>query len=356
MTPFNRWLKILFLSLLLLTTSVSQAQDGAPTLTMTGEQEIGVQCPVDAARQPENLWVLMDDCGGYEFALQVFDSTTGDLLDAPISIDRIDGVVYDIDRFINPLAFTSENTLELIATNFEDETFTRFQIDLDTFAVTEDTSDGLNELLRQYSEYPVYTTTFSDDHRLAAVRDDVAAVYVLDLDSETVLFEVDAAVGISAFSADSQRLYVSALDNPDDYTSFEGTLSVYSVPDGELLHSLPLPFSELYPDDEGRMLAVVVASSEVGEEQLGVLDLETNALSPLLPISEAPQRVLACRNDGSDRSDVDLNTTGRLSIIVLQWLTDGSGFFTMNSPGWQSDNTGCVYDVSRLRHYTVSGG
>lgn len=349
---------ILLLLLLMIAPIASHAQDDAPTLTLTDEQDTGYRCPAASALQPDTdiLWVVMDNCRSRDRTLHAFDRNTGELIDAtvgaPFTLDMLEG--YEIDRFIAALGFTPDGTLELISTNYEDETFARFQIDITSGDVTQDeeADAALNTLLRQYSEYPVYLTVFSRDHQLAAVSDEVI-LRVVDLASDTVLFEVDEAIGISAFSPDGGRFYISTLNDPDDMDSFEGTLLVYSVPDGELLSSHDLPFSGLYPSEDGRYVAAELASFEGGKEQLAVLDTETGALSAELPISEAPQQVTTCQNDGRDVSDVDFRTSGHLSIIGLQWLADGSGFITLNSPGNQETNTGCVLDYSRLRHYAV---
>lgn len=353
--PFRHML--LFL-LLMIVPFTSMAQDDAPTLTKTDEQDIGYRCPTASALQPETdtLWVVMDNCRSRDMTLHAFDRNTGELIDsavgAPFTLDMLDG--YEIDRFIAALGFTPDGTLELITTNYDDETFARFQIDITSGDVTqdEDADAALNTLLRQYSEYPVYLTIFSRDHQLAAVGDEVS-LRVVDLTSDNVSFEVDTAVGISAFSPDGERLYLSAVDNPDDMNSMDGTLYVYNVPDGELLYSHDLPFSALYPSDDNRFVAVELASFEGGDEQLAVIDVETGALSAELPISEAPRQVTTCQNDGRDVSDADFRTSGHLSIIGLQWLADGSGFITLNSQGNQETNTGCVLDYSRLRRYSV---
>lgn len=342
---------------------LSHAQDDAPTLTLTDEQDIGYRCPAASALQPgtDTLWVVMHDCINRDMTLHAFDRNTGELIDAtvgaPFTLDMIEDGVYEIDRFIGALGFTPDGTLELIATNYDDETFVRFQIDIATSEVTqdEDADEALNDLLLQYSEYPVYLTIFSDDHQLAAVGDEVS-LRVVDLANDDVLFELDVPIGISAFSPDGTRFYVSTLNEPDNMDSFEGTLLVYSVPDGELLSSHALPFSVLYPSDDGRFVAVEIATSEVGEEPIAVLDVETGALSTELPIHEAPQQVVTCKDDGRDMSDVDFRTTGLLTLVGLQWLADGSGFITLNSPGNQMTNTGCVFDYSRLRRYVVGGG
>lgn len=344
--------------LLVIAPFLSLAQDDAPTLTLTDEQDTGYRCPAASALQPETdtLWVMMDNCRSRERTLHAFDRNTGELIDsavgAPFTLDMLDG--YEIDRFIAALGFTPDGALELIATNYDDETFARFQIDITSGDVTQDeeADAALNTLLGQYSEYPVYLTIFSRDHQIAAVGDEVS-LRVVDLTSDNVLFEVDTAIGISAFSPDGERLYISTVNEPDNMESFEGTLLVYSVPDGELLYSHDLPFSALFPSDDGRYVAVELASFEGGKEQIAVIDVESGARSAELPISEAPRQVTTCRNDGRDVSDTDFRTSGHLSIIGLQWLADGSGFITLNSQGNQETNTGCVLDYSRLRHYAV---
>jgi len=338
------------------------AQDSIPSLTLTNEQELSYRCPMASAVQPDTdiLWVLMDNCGGHNLILEPYDRSTGTPLpetaSIPLAEELISPAIFTIDRFISPMRFTPDNLLEIIATNFDNETFSRFQVDVNDGTITQDAEadEHLNDLLLRYSPYPVYMTNFRADHQLAAVGDE-QSLYVLNVANETVLFEIpDVVVSLAAFSDDGQRLYVNTLTDPDNYESFAGTLSVYTLPDGELLTSLPLDWSGVYPSPDGTLLVVELASAEAGEEQIGVLDLETGVISNLLPVSEAPQPVIACRNDGRSMTDYGYSTSGMLTIRGLHWLDDNSGFATLNSPGYQVDSSNCYWDVSRFRTYSVS--
>lgn len=353
--------------LLVIVPFASLAQD-ALTITLIDEQNIGYRCPEASVLQPgtDTLWVLIDDCNGDEMMLHAFDRNTGELIDAavgaPFALDALNGTLYVPQYLITPLSFTADGAMEIIATSYSDARFARLQVDVATGTVTQDeeADAAFNALLQQYSEYPVYSTYFSGDHQLAAVGDEVS-VRVVDLANETVLFEVGGAYNHAVFSSDNQRLYISTVDDYSD-DDFDAAVSVYSVPDGELLAShpistnYPLAYAAMHPSEDGRFVAAVIPSYEVGKESLILLDVETRALSAEFIISEDPRQVTTCQNDGTDVSDLDYQTTGLLTVTGLQWLADGSGFITLNSPGFQVGEGGCMFDYSRLRRYWVGKG
>lgn len=358
-------LRFIPLVLLLVAPLAAHAQDDAPTLTLTDEQDIGYRCPEASVLQPgtDTLWVMIDDCNGDDMMLHAFDRNTGELIDAavgaPFTLDALNGSGYIPVYLITPMSFTADGALEIIANSYNDGLFARLQIDLATGTVTQDEEADatFNALLLQYSEYPVYSMYFSGDHQLAAVGDEVS-FSVVDLANDTVLFEVDSAYNHAVFSSDNQRLYISTADDYLD-DDFDAAISVYSVPDGELLSShpistnYPLAYAKMYPSEDGRFVAAAIPSYEVGKESLVILDVETGALSAEFLISEEPRRITTCQNDGKDVSDLDYRTTGLLTIVGLQWLADGSGFITLNSPGFQVGEGGCMFDYSRVRRYTV---
>jgi hypothetical protein len=345
--------RMVILCALLARGMVSAAQE----VTLVDEQDIGTDCPVTSAVQPgtDVMWVLMDNCGGRRFSLRGYDLSSGDWAGAaPIPLEAIDSERYEVYGFTAPMGFTPDGALQIMAANRDDDNFTRFVVDVQSGAVTSDDAEELNALLRQYSEYPAFATTFSGDFRYAAVNDDVK-FHVLDLAAQEALFEVDTPASAVTFSADSTRLYMSILDEPDNYDNFDAAIVVYSLPDGAELDRMAFPFSVLYPSDDGHTIAVQVAAHEVGSEQLGVVDLETGSVSGLLPISVPPRRATKCHNTGRDISDLDLTASGRLYIRGLAWLPGNSGFITINAYDGTQTNTGCIFEYSRARRYGVGG-
>lgn len=331
----------------------SAAQD--VTLTLLDEQDIGTDCPAATALQPgtDVMWVLMDNCGGYRYSLRAYDLSSGDWASAaPIPLDAIDSERYEVYPFSAPVGFTPDGTLQIMAANRDDDNFTRFVVDAQSGAVTSDAAEELNALLRQYSQYPAFATTFSGDFRYAAVSDDDGTMFhILDFASGDVLFEIETPGGIPVFSG--ERLYVSAPQEPENYENFDGTLFVYSLPDGAVIQTLELPISVVYPSADGRYIAIEVASNEVGKEQLAVVDVETGSMSGLLPVSVPPRRATTCHNNGRDISDLDLTASGKLFIRGLAWLPDDAGFITINAYDGAQTNTGCIFEYSRARRYGV---
>jgi hypothetical protein len=357
-----RWMVVAGLCVILLQGLISRAQEKTLTLTLTTEHEIGFECPIASTQQPgtDTMWVLVDNCRGLQFSLHAYDLKSGEALDTvPILLDEIDGNVYAIYNLM-PLAFTSNGTLELFAANNETDDIARFQIDPESGATTSDASadEQLNNFLRQFSDYPSFSVTFSPDHtRAISFDNDGLALYVLDLVAEDVLFKLEGAFSLSGFSPDSQQLYVGTLDDPDNFEADGSTVSIYNLPDDTVIQSLPLPISLVYPSPDGRYVAFQTAPNEGGTEQLGLVELATGAVSPLLKISIEPHKVLTCVNSGRNVSDVDLTTSGQMSLRALEWLPDSSGFVTANSYGNQvsgSSSNPCFWENSRLRYYQIA--
>lgn len=343
------------------------AQDSGLVLTLDDQQNLaGVRCPAVAALQPDGavLWVVLETCGGGDKAITAFDPATGALLDESIypsiPIEGFDYQVWEIDPYQNALGFTPDGKLELTLGAWETDEFARLLVDPATGEVTQDEAadTALYELVGQYTEYRIYSTVFSHDRQTAVVLDDTdtPSLHVLDLATGNVLFEIPNALGsISAFSPDDTRLYVNTINEPDNYENWESTLSVYSLPGGELLQQAPASFGGTFPSPDGRFVAYEIASNEAGQEQLAVVNVETGAHSNQLPIHEGAHRLLACANDGRDMSDLDFTVSGMQRITVLVWRPDNSGFMTLNSPGGQFTNTGCQFDLGRVRQYGVNG-
>jgi WD40 repeat protein len=339
----------------------SRAQDASPDLTLIAEHDIGLDCPVSTTVQPETdvLWVLMDNCGGRGFSLRTYDLNSGaPTNDVPMMLDAIDGDLYSVYGFNTPMAFMPDGSgLQLFIANDEDDTFTRVQIDLDSGDVTLDAEAAaqFNTLFGQFTEYPAFAVTFSPDHLYAVVAADDGTLYILDLDTQELLFDLMVPGTFATLSPDAQQLYVTTPEDPDDFENFEGTIAVYSLPDGALIQEIQLRQSVVYPSPDGRYLAFQTLAPEVGNEQLGVVEIASGSMSPLLNIGEEPKQVTTCLNNGNDVSDLDYRTTGDLFLAGLHWLPDSSGFVTVNAYGTAQDSSGCIMDYSRLRQYQVTG-
>lgn len=333
------------------------AQD--ESFALLAEQDIGYQCVVATALQPQtgDLWVLRDDCTHHNYFLQKFDPAAEESLQDIVVLSEINNVEFpDVWSYYTPLAFTPDGRLEFIIVDSTSESFVQFVIDQDSGELISNAESDtrLNNLLRQFTQYATYATVFNADHTRAAVTDEVKTT-ILDLTTGKALFEVDAVFNTAAFSYDGQRLYLSVLEEPDNYENFDTNVLIYNLQDGELTQSLSLPFGDLFPSPDGRYIALVVASSSVGEEQIGVVEVATGSISPLLEIRREPTRVLNCANNGKDVSDLDYRTSGEFVVNALYWLPQNSGFFTFNSPFFQVDSSNCYFDYSRLRQYSFAG-
>jgi hypothetical protein len=132
----------------------AQEADPKPDLTLIAEHDIGFVCPVASALQPntESLWVLTDNCFGHHFALQAYDTSSGEPVDGSvILLEDIDGDLYMATPATTPLAFTSEDegTLEFFVYDYENYDLKTFYIDIASGTVSEDadTDERLNTLL-----------------------------------------------------------------------------------------------------------------------------------------------------------------------------------------------------------------
>lgn len=359
MKPVIRQLIVIAVGVFLFYGSAIEAQDTTLDLTLIAEHDIGWHCPLATAVQPETqiLWVLQDDCFGSPFSLHRFDVNTGEALDEPLVLEALDRSLYEVYGFNKPMGFTSAGNLQFFVSNSEDYTLTRFEVNLESGDVSTDANgdERLDALFRKYTQYPSFVVVFSSDQHYAAVSDDEGlTLYVLDLVTEELLFQLEVSGAIAAFSPETQRLYVTAPVEPDNFENTSGTLFIYNLTDGALLQSLPLPvISIVYPSRDGLYVAIETAPGEVGTEELGIIELASGAASPLLRIGTDPLPVLKCVNDGTDLSDYDYRTSGYLPLVDLHWLADQSGFVTVNSQDGTATNTGCVFDYSRLRQYQV---
>ncbi len=345
--------------------SVLYAQGDVPNAVLGAEQNIGGDCPVASAIEPDTgvLWVLMDNCGSDLVALQRFDMNTGTLLDpVPLITDDVDFETFFTLTLMNPLAFALDGSLRLYGILNESETLISFAIDPATGELTAhpDGDDSLNAFLGQFTSYIGYSVTFSPDHTYATVLDDDGLLLtVVNIASQEVLLEVEGIQ--AAFAPNNGLLYAAAFTEPDNINSDASIVSVYSLPDGELLTSVEMPIPTIYPSPDGRYAVLATDRFEgglyiLGHAELSVLDLETGTTSPRQLIGTGPRPALTCVNDGRSIADLNMTTGGDLPLIAVHWLADSSGFITVNSHGGQITNTGCVLEYSRLRQYSISGG
>lgn len=351
----QRWIGLL-LGVLFVFSGGMLAQSDAPQIALVEEHDIGFRCPVAALIEPETtvLWVLMNSCFSANYSLHAYDLFTREPLREPLALPEIDGDRYFVEGyFANPLAFSASGDLLVTASDVDTYYLTTFTVDLETGSVTTDAQadSALNALLSQFGEY-LELTFFSHD-RAYALAFDEGGTDVVDLADESLLFTVEGQAVGTAFSADNQRLYVSLLDEPDNYENYDTTLNTYSLPGGELINSLPLRVSGVYPSPDERYLVY-----QPNDGEMSVIDLETGISSPTITIDEGQSRVLTCLNTGSDVSDVDFTRDGRFPIMGLQWLPDSTGFITANTYGGDGagGGVGCIFDYSRLRVYSLSGG
>ncbi len=164
-----RWMVIIGLCCVLLQGVFAFAQDSGLDFSLTAEHDIGFDCPVSTAIQPgtDVLWVLMDNCGGYHFSLHAYDLKSGEpLSQEPVIVDTIDGDVYEVDSWGNPLIFVDDHMLHLIAMdNTTDYGYAGFMIDLATGKATPTPEDDtrINDLLKGFGGYTL-SMVYSHDH------------------------------------------------------------------------------------------------------------------------------------------------------------------------------------------------
>lgn len=346
-----------------ISASGSAAQTAALDVIQAAEYDIGFDCPVSAALAPgaARLWVLMDDCYDSHFSLRAFSVVDGSPLNDDTSDFSDELAVLDegyITHFTFPVAFTPDGMLDILYSDSESYDTLNLRVPVDA-AETADTRallptlDALNALIPGFTGYPE-TTVYNADHTLAAVIDETH-FYVLDLLAGVRLLEIEQPgepySSFPYFSTDSHLLYITQLHNPEDYDDYTSTLYVFSLPDGEqrASYEVPSPFIWVSPNDQ-------YVAMQVGDETLQVLDLVSGGLSVALPLFEPPTKVMRCLNNNADVSDIDYTTRGNLFLMGLNWLPDSSGFLTVQSylgDGAEGSGSVCIFNYSRLRHYTI---
>ncbi|MBA3867818.1 MAG: hypothetical protein H0X30_01545 [Anaerolineae bacterium] len=357
----------LFVLLALLFAALAQpasAQSTAITVTKTAEYNIGLHCPVSATLDPTQtqIWLLMDNCGTEPYGLRGFKVADGQALvdDTNMFTDGMSSLKASfMDAEAVPLAFTPDGMLDLIYNDSTSKDTHNLHLRADsgnvaTSSLTLLTKDKLASLILAFAGTPA-STVYNHAHTLA-VAIDTASFHILDLQTGIQRFQIDAQPktlgSFPSFSVDGKSLYIATLNHPDDINDNSTVLKIYSLSDGKLLQSYPVPSSLLWVSPDGRY-----AAAQLNDTDFEVVELASGTLSPIIKIPEAPQKVTICLNTGLPiGGDVPYYTQGDLPLMDLTWLPDSSGFLTVNSyegVGGESNNMVCVFDYSRLRKYTV---
>lgn len=350
----------IMIALFTIPQGVGTAQDDSLNLTQTAEYDIGFDCPLASALDPDGttLWVLMNNCGSKRYNLQAYDVSDGtritenDYADALLPLDSI-----YVDPFINPLAVTPDGDLSIRYNDPDTYESINLLIPLATGGeATTVNSASYNAFMATMSEYPEFSI-YSMDHT-QVVASSATSLHVIDVQAETEVVEIEVSTdtAVPFFSTDGTALYVTELTNPDDYDDYSATLFIYSLPDGALLAQYEVPSFLVWVSPDGKYAAGEIGSSNVGERSdLFVIELESGRVSPMQTLLEEPHRVLTCLNRETDMTDVDFMTSGLFRNAGLQWLPDSSGLLLPLSYGGESTggSNPCYFNYSRLRSYAV---
>ncbi len=346
-------------------SSSALAQSGGPTMTPAGEERsIGFDCPVAQALSPdgETLWVLMQGCFSRTASLLAFNAADGEPI--ALAADYTEALALlqggEVIGSTNPMGFMDANTLSIRYVDSETYAVRSLTITLDgQLAEPLRDDDSLMALLSQYEEYPEYSV-YSDDHRLA-VTVGSASAHVLDVASGEELFSISYPAetynAYPTFSPDSSIVYFGQFNEPENFESYESTLTAYSLPDGEVIGSWPVPSAFVWVSPDGRYAAAQIGANDGTSSDLLLANLETGGVSAPLALYEPPRRATACTNDGRSLTDVDFTVSGTLNLTRVNWLPDSSGFAYTRSYGGEAVGGGrpCALDSSRLNRVSVAG-
>lgn len=339
---------------------ISVAQDGSPGLTQTAEYDIGTDCPAAITLDPtgESLYLLMNKCGQAGYYLLALNVAEGYRL--PVD-DYAEGLsvlndVY-IDFFINPFAFTPDGDLSIRYNDLE--TYGSFNVIIPLASggeVTVRSSESYDALLAEYSDYPEFSVYSPDHTRVAAIA--ASSVQVIDVASETEIVSIplDTSDYVQVgFSPDSAVLQVVDLNNPDDMSDMSATLSLYGLPDGELIGRYAVPSNAVWLSPDRTQAALQFYSNDIGERsELAIVDLESGLVSAAANLLDQPGPVTFCVNDGRSVSDLDMRKSGYLTLTGLHWLPNHAGLVLSLSYGGEGSGPRfCAFNYSRIRTYQV---
>ncbi len=347
-------------------TPTSMAQDSSLRLTQTAEHDIGLDCPVTAALDPAGttLWVLMDNCFQYDYALRAYSIADGAQVNADDYAEvltALDGVW--IDLFITPLGFTPTGDLSIRYNDPDTYASVNLLIPLASGGeVTTQTSASYDALLAEYTDYPEFSVYSPDHTRVVAFG--AIGLHVIDVGAEmeivAIPLENNAEYALAWFSADGQRLEVIYPNDPSSMDDISATLFIYNLPDGALLQRYAVPSSAVWVSPDGAYAAAQLFSSNINERsELVVIDLASGRTSTASSLLEAPAPVPTCLNNGNDVRDLGYMTSGYLGLASLHWLPDSSGValtLSYSGEGAQGSGSSCIFNHSRLRTYQIDGG
>lgn len=356
-----RWFLV---PLLVLLSGIAMAQD-APTMT-TIEIDLGIDCPEAQALSPDGtvLYVLMAGCVTGTNRLLAFSMADGTPVDIGGTYSEQLAVVGRnyVNGRENAMAFTPDGLLSFMMGDQETSVMSRLLLPLsdnaDTPAAPPDESIG--DVLAPYLEFYSYRS-YSSDHRMVA-GPSFTAMNVISLDTGEVLFSLPVEEGTynayPVFAPDNTAVYVPVLDNWYDYTTMDTTVSVYSLPNGELLTSFASPSPFLTPSPDGTMAIVPWGSDDGMSAALQLFNLETGTVSDSLPYFEEPRPLTSCTNDGRSINAEDVTVSGAFGTYGITWRPDSSGFLFTRSyygEGLEGD-TLCTFNTSRLNVVNITRG
>lgn len=325
------------------------------------QYDLGVECPIAQTLSADGttLWILMVRCFRDDSHLVAYDLTDGSQVEVelPDNLTELLASLFGQATYsnLNVMTFLDDEETILSIRYNDAETYQPLSLVVsltDGGVIEPDPSDEqVGELLLSLTDYPE-SAIYSPSHTLAAVTE-ADVLSVVDLPSGEVIFNLPLEVeynGYPSFSADGTRLYVGAFTNPNDMDNYAATLSVYSLPDGELLATYDAPSAFVWVSPDERYAVGETGASDSTRSDLYITDLTTGETSGPIALYEPSRRLVACTNDGRNMSDVDFTVDGRLSLVDVSWLPDSSGFAYTRSYGGDGAGGGlpCSFDTSRL--------
>ena len=339
------------------------AQDG-PDVSLVGEYSLGDGCPRFGAMSPDGrtVWMVAFDCiNDYTISLLAVsaeDAAVVGASDGPFEMEVPGTEVFGFDL---PLVIGGDGTLTADFVDWTTLETASFEIDPVTGAISavEDsprilTAEAIMAALPEFTGYTDYLV-YSADRTRALAQDD-SAFYVFDVASGQNIMRLEPDGDIesifAAFGPDSNHLYLHQMAEPGNYDNPAETVTVYSIPDGEVIKQFDSPYMifSISPDERYGVVTTIPCCDHMS---LAVLDLTTGALSESLPTQTSTMALNICKNDG--RTTEFGWTSDDPNLIEILWLPDSSGFITLHSEQFSSGPNPCNTNDSRMRVYAVTG-
>lgn len=328
------------------------------TLALAEERRLGTDCPGASALSPagDRLWVLMHNCG-YEdyyllnFALagSRFEFNTNEGEDFASALTGLEGVYFD-GLLNSPLSVRADGSPQLQFFNSDGAMQT-----LRPAQGAAEVNSSLTERIVNISSYPELAVFNADQSAVAVTGADGIYIFDAQTGAEVLAITVDASVldwVKTQFSADGQSIDLIIPNNTEDINATAATLYRYSLPDGELQMEQSLLTSLAWISPNGQYILLWM-----GDDELIVTEPATGGVSDSVHMFDEPRRMTTCVNEGGpDPTDLNVIWDGFLPPMGINWLSDSSGFVTVNSymgAGSASDGGSCLFEESRLRRYTV---